>query len=238
MALEQTAGIDVLGRRAVAFASVLLAAAGAGAQTPASPSTIYSCVANGRTYSGDRPPPECANSDIRELNRDGSLRRVIPRPLTAEEQKARALEAKKRFDEEEKVLAQRRRDRALLEAYANEDEIEAAREKSLATSNEVIRRAEARLEKMDAERKRLDDESEFYRNRGLPETLKRAYANNAQERAAEVKIVNEARAEMLRVNERFDADRLRFRELVMQGARPVQRNPEPDILLDPRYRPR
>jgi len=83
---------------------------------------MYSCVANGRTFSGDRPPPECANSDIRELNRDGSLRRVIPRPLTPEEQKARAIEAKKKADEEEKALAQRRRDRSLLEAYASEQE--------------------------------------------------------------------------------------------------------------------
>jgi hypothetical protein len=224
---------------AAALLAILLASGEAGAQaSQAAPTTIYSCVANGRTFSGDRPPPECANSDIRELNRDGSVRRVIPRPLTAEEQKARALEAKKRIDDEERLLAQRRRDRALLEAYANEDEIEAARAKSLDTSNEVLRRSQARIEKMDAERKRLDDETEFYKNRAIPDTLKRAYSNNEQERTAELKIVSEARSEMQRINERFDADRKRFRELVSQGARPVQRNPEPDILLDPRYRTR
>jgi hypothetical protein len=225
--------------RALACAALasLLAGAAANAQTVA-PATIYTCVANGRTYSGDRPPPECVNSDIRELNRDGSVRRVLPRPLTTEEQKARALEAKKRLDEEERALAQRRRDRALLEAYANEDEIEAARAKSLDTSHEIVRRSQARIEKMDAERKRLDDESEFFKNRALPDTLKRAYSNNEQERAAELKIVKEARTEMQRINERFDADLRRFRELLTQGARPVQRNPEPDILLDPRYRVR
>jgi hypothetical protein len=223
---------------AAALLAILLASGEAGAQPSPAPTTIYSCVANGRTFSGDRPPPECANSDIRELNRDGSVRRVIPRPLTAEEQKARALEAKKRIEDEERLLAQRRRDRALLEAYANEDEIEAARSKSLDTSNEVLRRSQARIEKMDAERKRLDDETEFYKNRAIPDTLKRAYSNNEQERTAELKIVSEARAEMQRINERFDADRKRFRELVSQGARPVQRNPEPDILLDPRYRTR
>src|SRR5512145_1379843 len=124
-------------RAAAALLAVLLASGEVDAQQSQAPSTIYSCVANGKTFSGDRPPPECANSDIRELNRDGSVRRVIPRPLTAEEQKARALEAKKRLDDEERILAQRRRDRALLEAYANEDEIEAARAKSLDTSNEI-----------------------------------------------------------------------------------------------------
>jgi hypothetical protein len=178
------------------------------------------------------------NSDIRELNKDGSVRRVIPRPMTQEEQKARALEAKKRLEEEERVLAQRRRDRSLLEAYADEGEIEAARVKALDTSNEVIRRSQARIERMDAERKRLDEESEFYKKRDLPDSVKRAYANNEQEKAAELKIVRDARAEMQRINERFDAEKKRFRELLSQGANPVQRNPEPDILLDPRYRTR
>ena len=32
-----------------------------------------------------------------------------------------------------------------------------------------------------------------------------------------------------------DAEKKRFRELLAQGARPVQRNPETDILLDPRF---
>ena len=224
--------------RAALVVGLLLSATGATAQQQPAAQTFYSCVANGRTYTGDRPPPECANSDIRELNKDGSLRRVIARPLTAEEQRARAMEAKKRLEDEEKALAQRRRDRSLLEAYANEDEIEAARVKALDTSKEIVRRSQARIDRMDADRKRLDEESEFYRNRQVPDSVKRAYANNEQERAAELKIVKEARLEMQRINERFDAERKRFRELVALGLQPVQRNPETDIMLDPRYRTR
>jgi hypothetical protein len=205
-------------RLAPAFACLLVVGGTACAQAP-----IYSCVANGRTYTGDRPPPECANSDIRELNRDGSLRRVNPRPLTAEEQKARAIEAKKKAEEAEKALAQLRRDRSLLMAYANEQEIEAARAKALISSNEVVRRAMARLERMDADRKHLDEEKEFYKNREVPDSVKRAYANNDQERAAEEKIVRDARAEIQRINERFDSDKKRFHELVTQGAQPAQR---------------
>lgn len=202
----------------------------------AAQSSIYACTANGRTYSGDRPPPECANSDIRELNRDGSLRRVIPRPLTLDEQRARALEAKKRLEDEEKTMSQRRRDRSLLEAYANEEEIEAARLKALDSSNLVIARSTQRIENLKVEKKRLDDESEFYRKREVPENIKRGYILNTQSVSAEEKVIAEARAETQRINERFDAEKKRFRELLAQGARPVQRNPEPDILLDPRFR--
>jgi hypothetical protein len=198
--------------------------------------TVFTCVANGKTFSGDRPPPECANSDIRELNRDGSLRRIHSRPLTVEEQRARAYEAKRRFEEEEKLQAQRRRDRSLLDAYADEQEIEVARAKSIETNGLTIQRAQARIERLRAERRKLDDEVEFYKKREVPDHIKRAFVDNDQQMAAEENIIGEARAEMQRVNERFDAEKRRFRELLAQGARPVQRNPEPDILLDPRFR--
>ena len=197
--------------------------------------SIFSCTVNGKTYSGDRQPPECANSDVRELNRDGSLRRLIPRPLTVEEQRARALEAKKRLEAEDKQLAQRRRDKSLLEAYANEEEIEAARAKSLETGNQVIARASQRISGLNGERKKLDDESEFYKKRVLPDQIKRSYVSNQQQLEAEEKVVSDARAEIQRINDRYDSEKKRFRELLAQGARPVQRNPETDILLDPRF---
>jgi hypothetical protein len=219
--------------QAVSCMALLLSGA-ALCQQPA----IYSCTVNGRTYTADRPPPECVNSDIRELNKDGSVRRVIARPMTEEEQRARALEAKKRFEEEEKIQAQRRRDRSLLEAYANEAEIEDARTKALVIPNEIIRRARGRIDNMQLERKRLDDESEFYKKRELPEKIKRAYVSNEQQLIAENKIIAEAQSELGRINERFEAEKRRFRELIAMGARPVQRNPEPDILLDPRFRSR
>jgi myosin heavy subunit len=213
--------------------SVALAALSASAQTP---TTMFSCVANGKTYSADRPPPECANSEMRELNRDGSVRRVIPRPLTVEEQRARALETKKKLEEEERLLAQRRRDRALLEAYANDAEIEAARKKSLEGAEQAIKRSQERADSLKKDRKRLDDEAEFYKKREQPDSLKRAYALNAQAVSGEERIMAEARGEVARINERFDAERKRYKELLAQGARPVQRNPEADILLDPRFK--
>jgi hypothetical protein len=230
MVLEQ-AEKDAGPRRAralVVCAGLLLSGAALSQQAVSLP--IYSCVAGGRTYSGDRPPPECSNSDIRELNRDGSLRRVIPRPLTVAEQRAKAVEAQKRAEEEEKALAQRRRDRSLLEAYANEDEIEAARLKAIASSTDILERSRVRLDRMDNDKKRLDDESDFFKKREVPEHIKRARLNNEQEKAVELKIVQDAQAEMQRINARFDGDKQRFRELMSQGARPAQRSPRSEVV--------
>ena len=134
-----------------------------------------------------------------------------------------ALEEKERAEAEERALAQRRRDRALLETYGSEEEIETARAKALASSQDIVQRSEVRLEQMDAERKRLKDETDFYKNREVPHQLKRALSGNTEARAAELKLLRDVQAEVQRVNERFDADRARFRELMQQGAQPARR---------------
>ena len=220
-----------------ALGILLLITAGASWATQGSPiGSIFTCTVNGKTFSGDRPPQECANADMRELNRDGSVRRTIARPPTQDELRARALEAKKRLEEEDKQLAQRRRDKSLLEAYASDEEIEAARAKSLESATQSIVRAKARIDNLNGERKKLDDEAEFYKKRVLPDQIKRSFVSNQQEVSQAEKILNDALIETKRINERFDAEKKRFRELLAQGARPVQRNPETDILLDPRFR--
>ena len=128
-----------------------------------------------------------------------------------------------------------RSDKSLIEAYASDEEIEAARAKSLETAAQAIARASQRIAGLNGERKKLDDESEFYEKRVLPDQIKRSYVSNQEQLSAEEKNLNDARAETQRINELFDAQKKRFRELLAQGARPVQRNPETDILLDPRF---
>lgn len=220
-----------------ALSALLLITAGACGAAESTPlGSIFTCTVNGKTFSGDRPPQECANADMRELNRDGSVRRVLARPLTQDELRARAFEAKKRLEEEDKQLAQRRRDKSLLEAYASDEEIEAARVKSLESATQAMARAKLRISDLNGERKKLDDEAEFYKKRVLPDQIKRSFVSNQQEVSQAEKILNDALIETQRINERYDAEKKRFRELLAQGARPVQRNPETDILLDPRFR--
>ena len=222
--------------RAARLGALVMATASSAWATPGTiQGSIFTCTVNGKTISGDRIPAECSNSDVRELNRDGSVRRVIARPPTQEELRARALEAKKRLEEEDKLQAQRRRDKSLLEAYASDQEIETARAKSLESATQSIVRANQRIERLTGERKKLDNESEFYKKRVLPDEVRRSFVSNQQQLSAEEKILSDAQAETRRINELYDAQKRRFRELLAQGARPVQRNPETDILLDPRF---
>src|SRR5215207_6353810 len=76
------------GVRALVALGLCAVLGGAGAAGPTGPTgSIFSCTVNGKTFTADRVPAECANSDVREMNRDGSVRRVIARPLTVDEQR-------------------------------------------------------------------------------------------------------------------------------------------------------
>ncbi|MCS6945057.1 MAG: hypothetical protein RMK97_06550 [Sutterellaceae bacterium] len=187
---------------------------------------LYVCTtASGRTISADRPPPECADRPIRELRSDGSVKRVIEPPLTPEQRAALEAERKRQMQEAERQRAQMRRDLSLLETYANEAEIENARHRALADRQALIERAQRRLQELLRERKRLEEESEFYVRRELPEKLKREIAANEEMIRVQEKVIADAKADMARVNERYDAEAKRFRELVNAGAKPVQRGP-------------
>ena len=202
---------------------IVLAAAALSALPVGARAQLYVCTTNGRTLTGDLPPPECGNVEIRELNRDGSIKRVIEPPLTPEQKKARELEAKQRRERETQAQEQLRRDRALLETYASEDEIETSRDRTLAQRQALIDRANQQLKEFKMDRKRLDDESEFYAKRQLPEKLKRALDDNAALQQQQLHAIDDIRADMERINERYDAELRRFRELVMRGATPTQR---------------
>jgi hypothetical protein len=200
--------------------SALLAAGSVQAQ-------LFVCTtAAGKTITQDRPPPECADRPVRELRPDGSVRRVIEPPLTPEQRAARDAEAARQIEEAERQRGQMRRDLSLLETYGSENEIESTRNRALSDRQVLIERAIKRMDELKLERKKLDDETEFFIKRELPEKLKRALAANNDMVASQQKIIADTKADMARVNERYDAEARRFRELVTSGAQPVARLPE------------
>lgn len=192
-------------------------------------SQLYVCTTpGGRTLTGDLPPAECQNVPIRELNHDGSVRRVIEPPLTPEQKKRREQEEKDRHAREMQAQEQLRKDRALLETYGSEDEIESSRDRTLASRQALIDRANQQLKEFKLDHRRLEDEAEFYVKRQMPDKLKRALEDNGALQAQQLKTIDDIRADMQRINERYDGELQRFRQLVMRGATPVQRKNDSD----------
>lgn len=193
----------------------LLAAPAAWAQ-PAKPgsSGIYSCIDDrGRRLTSDRPIPECAHKEQQLLNRDGSVRAVVAPTLTADERAER--EAAERRAAEARAAQQDaiRRDRNLVARFPNEAAHRKAREAALDTVRAAIKASEKRLRALQAERKPLLDEAEFYPNRPLPPKLKGQLDANDAAGEAQRALVATQSAEMERINANFDAELERLRRL-------------------------
>lgn len=209
--------VPILPLPAVIVGAVLAAllAQTASAQTP--PRTgagIYTCIDDrGRRLTSDRPIAECTAKEQQLLNRDGSVRQVIPPTLTPEERAVK--EAQDRRAAEARAAQQDavRRDRNLLMRYPNEAAHQRARDAAIEPLRISIRNTEKRLTDLARERVPLTNETEFYVGRQLPAKLKAALdANEAAadaQRAAQVT----QQTELERVTALFDAELERLRKL-------------------------
>jgi hypothetical protein len=195
----------------------LLAPARVGAQAAAMPAdarAIYTCVDDhGRRITADRPIADCLAREQRVLNSDGSLRGLLPPTLSADERAEK--DARERRSAEARTVQADlvRRDRNLMQRYANEAAHNKAREASLDTVRLAIRASELRLRNLATERKPLIDEADFYKGRTLPPMLKAQLdANDASVEATRSAAAGH-QTELGRITQLYDAELDRLKKL-------------------------
>jgi len=186
---------------------------------------IYTCIDNnGRRLTADRPIAECRHKEQQILNRDGSLRGILAPTLTAEERAEK--DARDRAAAEARAAAADavRRDRNLMARYPSEDAHQRAREAALDNVRLAIRNSELRLRELEAARKPLLDEAEFYAGKALPPKLRTALdANDAAVEAQRSASATQG-AELDRINRLYDVELERLRRL-WAGAAPGSMGP-------------
>lgn len=189
-------------------------------QAAAQAGTVYTCTnAKGQHLRSDRPIAECIDREQRVLNRDGSLNRIVPPTLTADERAAREAEERRIAAERNAKREAERADRLLMQRYPNEAAHAKAREAALDTARAALRQSEDRLKVLAAERKPLADEAEFYVGRALPAKLRHDLESNDAAREAQRVLIANQQAEIVRINNLYDAELERLRKL-WAGARP------------------
>lgn len=215
-------------------AALALAGFGAPAQPViSSPPAIYSCIDDeGRTITSDRPIPACARRPMRELNPDGSLRRIIQPPLSKEQERERAARDKQRQDEIWARKVQQARDRNLLLTFEDERSLESMRRRGLADIDHEIRLATQRILSLDKELKLAQEAAEGWKasnpRKQLPFTFQQRITDAANAILAEDALIADRNAERERVNSRFDADARRLRELLGSPAVSQERSRSPN----------
>ena len=184
-------------------------------------SGIYSCTdSKGRRLTSDRPIPECLDREQRELGKTGIVKRVVPPSYTAEE-RAKIEEQRKAEElQRARVAEEKRRDRALLVRYPNQAMHDKERADALLQIDEVVGAVNKRQEALARQRKEIDTELEFYQNdpNRAPAWLKRKLEDNEQQVQVQKRFLAEQDQEKRRINERFDDELAKLRQLWSQMA--------------------
>jgi hypothetical protein len=160
---------------------------------------------------------------MRELNADGSLRRLIAPPLTREQEREQAALERQREDEAVRRRAQQSRDRNLLLTFEDERALETMRRRALEEIDRDIRVATQRILTLDKELKSAQATAADWlaRNprRSLPAAQQQPITDAANAILVEDSLITDRNVEREQVNRRFDADAARLRELL--GTRPT-----------------
>ncbi|HEU0283116.1 MAG TPA: DUF4124 domain-containing protein [Gallionella sp.] len=168
----------------------------------------------GTTHYGETIPPEYAGKDRAELNKTG---RVIKKEdiLTPEERRANEQADTKKRADEEAALERKRRDKALVNTYSNEKEIDLARNRNLQQVEARINSINSQLKMADSNLAGLKKEVDGYNTAGkkIPASLQEDL-NESQKRLDKLQQdMEKAKAEKAALDARYDADKARYKEL-------------------------
>ena len=197
--------------------ALLVLATGAVAQAQAPVvKGVYTCIdANGRKLTADRPIPECTDREQRVLNPSGTLKKTVGPTLTAQELLVQEQKEKQAQEERNRIAEERRRDKALLNRYPSRELHDKERADALAQIGAVKQAAAKRLTELGAQRKKLLEEMEFYAKdpSKAPLYLRRQVDDNTQSTAVQQRFIADQEDEARRVNQRFDDELVRLRQL-------------------------
>lgn len=191
---------------------------------------IYTCVDSaGRKITSDRPIAECMDRVQREINPSGTVRRVLPPQLTPPERAA--------LEEKEKLAAERRareeedkrRDRALVLRYPSRELHDKERAEALSQVVEGTKASNKRSQELAEQRKAINADFEFYKDTPgrAPASLKRRFEENDSSVAMQKRFVVEQEAEKKRVNQRFDEELVKLKQLWATSGAVVPGKPAP-----------
>jgi hypothetical protein len=182
----------------------------------------YRCVTKaGRKYYGSTVPAQCNGELVEALSAQGTLLFRIEPPLTpeqraakeAEEQKAAEAEAARR-DAQKAAEVQARRDRALLQTYTDEADIERVRQRALASNHEALSQVEARIAQLENRQGHLAKQAEKSKSSGdAADKIQQDLKAVAYDLSLQEQLLKSRQREAAEINARYDEEKRKYRLL-------------------------
>ena len=182
---------------------------------------LFCCIdTNGKQICGDLLPQACYGRAYREIGDSGRTLRNVEAPLTAEQRAQRAVEDEKRKAEEAARREQQRKDQALLNTYGNERDIEAMRTRAQDDVQKSIKAAEVKISEIRAQRKKFENEAEFYKRKKMPADVQKGLSDADFEIKAQESIIEAKTQELAIIRQKYDEDKRNFIDLSKRGVAP------------------
>jgi DNA-binding GntR family transcriptional regulator len=137
--------------------------------------------------------------------------------MTAEERARLAAEEEQRKKDEIARKEQERQDRALLNTYANERDIEAMRTRAQNDVQKSIKAAEGKIVESLTRRKKFENEAEFYKKKTLPAEIQKGLNDADFDIELQRSIIEAKQKEFDAIREKYDEDTRRFLDLKRRG---------------------
>jgi len=173
----------------------------------------------GAVHYSDKAPPEMPSKGATVLDKQARAVKKIDPPLSPEETKAKADQV-----ERERALAktrdeQARKDRALMQSYTSENEIDLARNRALATIDTQIKSAQIYSADLARRQKDLGKRKEGYAGKPIPIELERESASVEEELSRQTILLRQKQEELTMVAARYDTIKQRWREILADQER-------------------
>lgn len=191
---------------------------------PCASADIYTCVdGKGRRLTADRPISECIDREQRQISPSGNVLRHIGPSLTAEERAALDEKAKRDAEERNRLLDEKRRDRALLARFPTREAHDKERATAIANADDVAAAGRKRLAELQQQRRKFDTDLEFYKAdpSKVPGRLKRQIEEMDQQVEAQTRFIAGQEAERQRIGTRYDEELTRLNQLWALHAAPM-----------------
>jgi hypothetical protein len=197
-------------RATIVAAAIVIAAS----FSPLANATTYKWTdENGVVHYTDKVPPEQVDKAHIELNKQGvPVKKVDPTP-TPEQRKAKEQEEARLRELARQQEDVARKNRALLQSYTSEAEIELARKRALSTLDAVVQSAQAYSEQLVKRRNEVARKKADYGDKPIPAALEREATTVEVELARQAELIAQKKHEAVEVQARYDATLARWREL-------------------------
>ena len=167
----------------------------------------------GVTHYTDTMPPDQVNKANVELNKQGIAIRKTDPAITPEQRKAREAEAERQREAAKLQEETARRDRALLDSYTTESDIDLARNRSLRTVATALQSAQAYSAQLTKRRAELTASKAALAGKPVPANLERDLAATETELARQAEFITRKKQELVTIADRYDNDKARWQAI-------------------------